>query len=1017
MSKLDIHLFGSPRIYYDGQAVEIDTRKAVAMLAYLAVTGQRHSRDSLAALLWPEYDHRRGRAALRRTLSALKSAVSGFGLDIERDSLSIDWSAEIWVDVRQFSDRVGKIADHPHGSNEYCPTCLLPLSQAVDLYKGDFMAGFSLRDSVAFDDWQYLQSESLRRQLSVALQGVIHCHQSEGRFPEAINSGIRLLDLDSLHEPAHRQLMTLYALDGQRPSALKQYRDCVAILDKELGVPPLPETNALYEQIFSGEIVDRVAPKDQARESRGTGLVQDHPTADPGREIIDDAPVTTAYPMVGREAQWQSLVEWYESSSRKGRLLVIEGEPGIGKTRLAQSFLDFARTKGATVVSVQCYQGEERLSFTPFAEILGSACRSWQETHRLDELPGHWLAEVSRLIPDLTSQQVDQSQSAPLESPGAQRRFFEGVLQILATILGKRPPGVLFIDDIHWADESSLDLLSYIIRRLANWPLFVLVTWREEEFPARQRLRQMLANVHREGLAEHLTLCRLDEGAVRDLLQLVYGSADVDSDAADRLHQESEGLPFFLVEYLSALAKSDAGLQPVGNILAPGDARMAAPLPMPDSVRFLLRSRLNTVTQPAQQLLQSAAVIGRSFGFDILLDTSGRGDEEAVIALEELLALGLVIEQQAEGQPAYENGRKESLLQFPQKISPIFDFSHEKLRTLVYEETSLARRRLLHRRAAQALVNHRHGLAAGESFRSAQVAHHYQLAGNDREAARYYKEAGDADRDLFANAEALAHYRSSLALGFDDSPSLHEAIGDLLTLTGDYDGALANYETAAAQVDPVDQSNQLARLEMKLGGVYHRRGDWTLAASHYKQGYDRVDDPGQLARLLTDWSLTAHHGGEVVLAQKLAEKAFGLAQTAGDQQAMAQAHNVLGILANSRGDYKDASQQLEESLALAASVDNPVIKIAALNNLSLAQRSAGKLEQALELVEQALNLCKELGDRHRQAALHNNMADLLHEIGRSDEAMDHLKQSAAIYSNIGGEVGQWRPEIWMLTEW
>jgi predicted ATPase/DNA-binding SARP family transcriptional activator len=1017
MSQLDIHLFGSPRISYNGEAIEIDTRKAVAMLAYLAVTGQRHSRDSLAALLWPEYDHRRGRAALRRTLSALKSAVSGFGLDIERDSLGIDWSAEIWVDIRQFADRVGQIADHAHSGSEYCPACLAPLSQAIDLYKGDFMAGFSLRDSVVFDDWQYLQSESLRRQLSFALQGVVHCHQSEGRFPEAINSGIRLLDLDPLHEPAHRQLMTLYALDGQRPAALKQYRDCVAILDKELGVPPLPETNALYEQILSGEVIGRVALDEPERRGKRPGPDRYQSATVPDFAKSDDAPMTAAYPMVGREAQWHSLMKWYESSGSQGRLLVIEGEPGIGKTRLARSFVDFARNKGATVAAVQCYQGEESLSYTPFAEILSGAFRSWAETHQLDALPEHWLAEVSRLVPELTVKHGDQTLTAPLDSPGAQRRFFEGVLQILGILLGNERPGVLFIDDIHWADESSLDLLSYIVRRLANWPLFVLVTWREEEFPARQRLRQMLAHAHREGLAEHLALDRLDEVAVGDLLQLVYGSADVDSDAASRLHQESEGLPFFLVEFLSALAKSDGGLQPAENILAPGNSRMTTPLPMPDSVRFLLRSRLNTVTQSAQQLMQSAAVIGRSFGFEILLDTSGRGDEEAVIALEELLALGLVIEQQAEGQPINGSGRTDSLLQFPQKISPIFDFSHEKLRTLVYEDMSLARRRLLHRRAAQALVNNRHGLIAGESFRSAQVAHHYQLAGNDGEAARYYKEAGDSDRDLYANSEALAHYRSSLALGFDDPPSLQEAIGDLLTLTGDYEGALANYETAAAQVDPVEQSSQLARLEMKLGGVYHRRGDWNLAASHYKQGYDRVDDPGQQARLLTDWSLTAHHGGDLVLAQELAEKAFGQAKAAGDQQALAQAHNVLGILANSKGDYQDASQQLEESLVLAASVDNAVIKIAALNNLSLARRSAGQPEQALELVEQALNLCKELGDRHRQAALHNNLADLLHEIGCLDGAMDHLKQAAAIYSDIGGEVGQWRPEIWMLTEW
>jgi hypothetical protein len=147
MPKLSLHLLGAPRIILGDQAVDLDTRKAVALLAYLAVTGQRHTRDSLVAFLWPEYDQQRGRAALRRTLSTLKSAVGGYGLAIERESLGLDWSADIWVDVLRFKDLLGQTRNHGHAFDESCPACLAPLSEAVDLYPGDFMSGFSLRDS------------------------------------------------------------------------------------------------------------------------------------------------------------------------------------------------------------------------------------------------------------------------------------------------------------------------------------------------------------------------------------------------------------------------------------------------------------------------------------------------------------------------------------------------------------------------------------------------------------------------------------------------------------------------------------------------------------------------------------------------------------------------------------------------------------------------------------------------------------------------------------------------------
>jgi predicted ATPase/DNA-binding SARP family transcriptional activator len=1013
MPKLSLHLLGAPRIILGNQAVDLDTRKAVALLAYLAVTGQRHTRDSLVAFLWPEYDQRRGRAALRRTLSTLKSAVGGYGLAIERESLGLDWSADIWVDVLRFKDLLGQTRNHGHSFDESCPACLAPLSEAVDLYPGDFMSGFSLRDSPPFDDWSYLQGESLRRELSSALQGVMRCLQMERRYREAINYGSRLLDLDPLHEPAHRQLMALLALDGQRTAALQHYRDCVRILETELGVPPLAETTAIYEDILSGQFPEQ----DRSGSLTGIDMVrvmgqQGEFNVSQEAAFLEDHAQLPRLPLVGRSQEMRTILEWYKAAGPAGRLLLLEGEAGIGKTRLAGAFLEFVRTGGGLIVAAQCYEGEAGLAYAPIVEAFSTAIRSskreWPE-----QLPDRILAEGARLFPDLLPHSPLSRQLPPLESTGAQHRFFDAMVQLLMVICGPAQTGVLFLDDIQWADDASIDLLNYLVRRLRNWPLFILLSWRDEDLPAGHLLRNMLAYAQREGFGKRVPLTRLDAAAVNQLV----GATTVPEEMAERLLDETEGLPYFLVEYLSLISQQENGLGGLKAVPAGQETASVATLPMPEGVRELLRSRLRSVGEIAQQMLQTAAVIGRSFGVDLLLEVSGRNEEEIVSALDSLLAQGLLIERPAPDERPQAVGALGSASPVLLLTEPAFDFNHEKLRTYVYEEMSLARRRLLHKRVAFSLADARNRKGSDGLFSAAQAAYHFQLAGMEGEAAEYFKQAGDNARALYANTEALTHYKSALALGYEQPAVLHEAIGDLLTLRGSYNQALSNYEGAAALIDPIEDAQVMSRLEMKLGEVYHRRGEWILAASHYEQAFNRMADGGQKARLLTDWSLTTHHSGDSRQALDLARQALDLADPIDDQIAMAQAYNVLGILANSRGDWQLANQHLEQSLSLAQIVDEPGMIIAALNNLSIARRFAGEPEQAIEYVGCALSLCLEVGDRHREAALHNNLADLYHLSGAPEDSMVHLKQAVAIYAEIGGEPGKWQPEIWKLTEW
>jgi DNA-binding SARP family transcriptional activator len=1031
MPQLKLFLLGAPRVEYNDTPIEVDTRKAIALLVYLAVTRRVHSRDALATLLWPEHDQARARAVLRRTLSALNKALDGGYLDADRETIGLrrDVVVEgdekpIWIDAEQFAEHLAACRTHDHPLTEVCLRCLAPLADAAALYRDDFLAGFSLRDSPNFDDWQFFQAESLRRDLASALDRLMRGYSAQGDFEPAIAYARRWLALDPLHEPAHRHLMELYVWANQRGAALHQYRECVRILEQELGVAPLDETTRLYQAIKENQALPRPPTTDHRSPISQPALYGGPSVATPKNDnslpVPNESIQHAEYPLVGRAAEWTTLNDFYASIGENGRVIVLEGEGGIGKTRLAEEFLSQARAQGAITITTRCYEGESDLAYSPFIAALRIAQRG---ADRLVSLPVHWLSEAARLLPDLATLRPDVPPATPLDGPGAQSRFFEGISQLLLTALRGARAGVLFFDDLQWADAASLDLLVYLVRRLRGQPVCLLLAWRSEQATTGNRLRRMLAGEVREGAAKILSLARLSRAAVHELVRSTAANRPaLPNNIDEQLHRETEGVPLFLVEYLNTIA-------------AEGRAIDTQDWSLPSGARDLLRARLAAVSETGWQLLTTAAAIGRSFDFDTLRAASGRGDEETVDGLEALIGQGLVVESQGPGarnQWSEFNGT----IPDPRSLTPIYDFSHEKLRAVVYEETSLARRRLLHRRVAEALAGHARGRYEIGAL-AGQIAHHYRLAGQESVAAEYFKLAGEHARALYANTEALAHFRAALALGHPAAAALYIAIGDLQTLTGDYGAALTSYETAAALCD----RDALAEIERKLGQVHDRRGEWDLAESHVRAALTTLGDnqqkiedrgsvvadsgssildprsSGERARLYADWSLIAHHRGQPGRALELGHQALELAQRAGDTRTLAQVHNILGVLGRSQGDFESANHHLALSLALAETLHDPGTRVAALNNLALARGANDDIAGALELAQTALALCVSQGDRHREAALHNNLSDLLYAAGQPDAAMTHLKRAVAIFAEIGLEAGDIQPEIWKLVEW
>jgi DNA-binding SARP family transcriptional activator/Tfp pilus assembly protein PilF len=970
LTHLEISLLGPPQIELDGTAIEVDTRKAIALLAYLAMESGPKQRESLATLLWPESEPSRGRAALRRTLSALNKALEGNWLDIERESIDLLHSDGLTLDVEQFEGFLASLADHGHPSSQVCRQCSQPLSEAIALYRGDFLSGFTLRDSKNFDDWQFFQTETLRRELERALDRVILVHTQTGELDEAIDSGRRRLALDPLHEATHRSLMRLYAWSGQRSTALRQYRECVKVLDQELKVPPLEETTALYEMIRK----DRLAPPSSVGPAP---RVEASLEAKPGK-----GPTDIKLPLVGRTAEWSNLEKAFQSSFQRGSLRLLEGEAGIGKTRLAEEFIATLRSQGAVVLSSACYEGESKLAFGPIVEALQSGLTLSGKDSWLEDVPRHLLIEASRLLPVLREFDSSLAEPTPLDSPGAQARFFEGIRQVILALTKGELPGVLFLDDLHYADEATLDLLTFIVRRSSEDPLLVLGCFRMEELPSDHRIRLLAAEGQWDGASSVISLRRLESGETSELLKSSGLSGEVVPDEiGDRLYKETEGIPYFISEYMTMIK---------GAVEGGGEIDWS----VPESARSLLRTKLSNVSSGAMQLLTAGAILGRPFDFEMIREVSGRDEEEAVEMLEELLARKLIHESvvpESDGAATYL-------------------FQHEKLRSLVYDDTSHARRRLLHRRAAEALCRRDGAALAG------QVAYHYQLAGLEAEAAEQFERAGEYARTLYANREALGHFAIALELGHPRPAVLLENMGDLNTLLGEYRHAIENLESAVAYGEEADRF----RYERKLGLVHHRRGDWRLAERHFEASLVAMPGEGHVedrALLFSDWALSAYKGGDLERAGDLARQALDLAIEKGNAHSVAQSHNIIGILARHRGDLDNAEEHLQTGLEIAGEMEDEAVLAAGLNNLALVLADKGEFERGLQATQRALDISVARGDRHREAALHNNLADLLQASGRTEEAISHVKRSVAIYAEIGVEADEYQPEVWKLVEW
>jgi DNA-binding SARP family transcriptional activator len=921
-----LHLFGPPILECDGTVVEVGRRKAMALLVFLAVSEQVHSRDALATLFWSHHGQRQARANLRRALFDLNHILGEGMIAVERETIALVHGDHLRVDTRRFRRLVSTAHCPDHEFEQICSICLPILIEATELYRRDFLLGFSLADSNEFDTWQLYEADKLRRELAAILRRLVHGFAAADRYTDALRYARKWLALDPLEEAAHRELIRLNVQCGQRTAALRQYRECVRILESELGVEPGAETTELCRSIerqpipvnspsFHSQQMDPVPGESEKHEIRTVtvlsaglipagrsgehaleerverarqlnrfcrglfarygartedlfgddvlalfGDVQAHED-DAERairaalEIQDQAralaldisigidtgtvylssidlgpqkqtsvlgPVAgrasrlryqagTGSVWVGEATQRQTFgtfrfngitveskagaitayeVVGYRQVSKKahgiaglqaeligreeemarlqtasnrllqrtGQVVVISGEPGIGKTRLLVEFKKTISPKGSGSVlwlEGRCQELGTTIGYWPFLDILRSffgvlprdsgykraeAIESkLKEMKACNVLDADQYQEIAVNVGRLLSAQfgTDWDERLSRLDPYRVRHRTLHALRELFAGLSKVQPLILVMEDLHWVDVPSLDLLTLLMAAVPQHPFLLLCSRRPGQ---EYRSADVCAVARRKcpGRCTEITLKELSPAHSRQLVESLLHVERLSVPMKELVLDKSQGNPYLLEEVVRALIDTRV-LYRTGRTWRTN--KEEASIVVPNTLRSVIQSRVDLLQPEAKQTLQVGAVVGPVFSSDMLSRILGP-HINCSDALQALQAAAFLFECGSDA------GKR-------------FEFKHILVQETVYQMIPRAEREALHEQVGEAIESI---YAENLDDHCEQLASHFLRSAKTEKAIEYLLKAGERNRHNFLNEEAARYFQQAVEL-------------------------------------------------------------------------------------------------------------------------------------------------------------------------------------------------------------------------------------------------------------
>ncbi len=972
MGQLQLTCLGDFQIMLDGEPITaFQTDKVRAMLIYLLIEEQAHQRSALAPFLWPGYSEESANNSLRQSLHRLRHLLRNAEsnppwLLITRQTVQVNPAAAIQIDAVRFTKLLADCATHQHAQLLTCQPCLARLRQAIDLYRGDFLRGFTVADSDPFEEWRCILQEQLHLQALDTLTHLANAAAQVGDEEGVLQAAHRQLALEPWLEAAHRRIMRILAGRGQRTAALAQYQRCRQVLLEELHIQPDAETNALYEQIRSSTLPEPT-PKSPPRAS----VVQDTLASVPRPQ-----PAPTAPPpfLAGRVNELAQLESWCaEAGAGQGRLGFVVGEAGSGKTTLLRAFMAQAQTNQPTlsIATGGCdeYIGNG-LPFLPwralFQQLTSSGDANW--------LPTPALAAAA----DPTSTLADDNEP---QLQVTQDQLFTEIGTRLITLAAQQPL-VLILEDLHWADQSSLHLLLYLSQRVAGSRLLLLCSFRPEEVATTGEERQhpllKLMNESKRRFGQVL----IDLSALSETVRQQFIADWLDQepnqlgrDFRQALFHHTEGHALFTIELLQELqARGDLQRNAVGAWVARPSLQWPA---LPARVEGVIESRMARLPSHLRHVLRVAAIEGEDFTAEVV----------SQVAAIPLAQVELWLSDELDRRYRLINVQHTQWIG-PQRLS-FYRFRHHLFQQYLYQSLNPIEQATYHAQVGQVLE-----ACYGEQ-RSAialQLARHFEQAGLSNKAIDYYKLAGEKASELSANTEAISHFRTALTLlqvtSSLPNPAERElaiqlVLGNALVRVYGYAAAevgqafhrahlLYQQVRAFPQSNPTISTQQYGTLLHGLHRFYYMHGEW-LAARQVGEQLMELAQQSQTAVLQAEapraLGMTLWHQGEFTTAQQHFEQGIAaytptlhtsyLQLSGQDPGMICTAYTAWGMWM--LGYPTQAAERLARCLALATTFDHPFTLIYALQYAAVLHQFRRDAAATLTQVEAIIALAQQHG--------------------------------------------------------
>lgn len=951
MTNLKIDLFGEFRVRRGESLIEgeeWDRRKTRQLLKLLLTRPERpFSRDEILDALWPDASPTAAERSLWVTVSLLRRALEpglARGSDSRyvvrrRPGYAFDSRAGCEVDAWEFDRRCEK-AEAARQSGEL-NEAIREYRGALDLVRGEFLA------EDLYEEWAARPRQRYRERHLSALEGLSECLARKGRYTEAIEFCDRALELDRYREELYRRLMLYHYCAGEQGLALRAYRDYSGRLEKELDAAPSPELARLRKQM-------------EARDVPGVDELRRYPR--PRRPLRLPYSLGRVH-FAGRDGEYALLAERLrEAAAGAGGAVAVEGEAGVGKTRLVEEFLGYARSRRALVLSGRCFERELGAPLEPVLDAVAPLLDTEEARSALGaSLPiagesGERAREQSaRLYRSLTGRILDSSRSGDGEAL------------------------VIFVDDVQWADPATLDYLTYFAGRAAGERVLLIFTYRREDAPALSGWLRRLAE--KRAVSTTLSLDRLSREDLAGILERMSSRDFAELSAlADFLHRESEGNPFYAVEYLRWLIETGVVRTDSRRRISALEGDALRERALPSGVQTLIGARLHGLEEAARGLLELAAVVGRAFDLGLLCAAADRGEAEVFAVLEPVMAAGLMLE-------AGERG---------------YYFSHDKFRQALYEGLDAPRRRKLHLRIAETLRE-----KGGDP---AELAHHYLRAREWEPALENLLLAARGAEERYAWEAALQDYDRALEAAEKIPDSGEERFGILAAR----ERLLEHLDRREKRAEAVGEMFHLAT-EMgepgRIGEVQIRRmgalaalGDAAGSAEVAREAiaiFRRLNDRDGEARVHREAGYVRwlHRDYEGALEANF--EALRLHRETGDRHGEAGAAGNIAQVYRGMGDQERALEWAEEAAGIHRELGDRIGEGMRLTTMAAIHRERGELQEALSLNRRTLRYNDEAGARHLNVAQHSTCGTLYLELGDARKALHHFRAAARLAREIG----------------